>query len=158
MTCSNKTFWLEEIKFENMHRTKMVIWWSLQKVKSVERSISCKCLNWCFPLSIAWLSLNFKLQTSWVSFLFSVSEWVKHLLHLTKSQLFSTYAGIKPYRAYADPVPPNNKQYQLTLIQYTWGIFFVLFGWKAWLAKMKNTNLTIKVLNMANLLKNENCR
>ena len=41
--------------------------------------------------------------------------YVRHLCHPTNSPLFQYKQAYKPF---ADPIPPNNKQYQLILIRY----------------------------------------
>ena len=58
---------------------------------------------------IAWLSLNFILETSWVALYSDVCQWG---IGVTRPNLhFFQY--IQAYKPFADPVPPNIKQYQL---------------------------------------------
>ena len=62
-------------------------------------NLSLKCFNF-FTLMIgtwhiAWLSLCFILETSWVALYPVVCQCVRHRCHLTKSPLFPIYTGIQ---------------------------------------------------------------
>ena len=69
-------------------------------------------------LHIAWLSLCFILETSWVALYSDVCEWVSVSgIGVTRPNLhFFQY--IQAYKPFADHVPPNIKQYQLILTKY----------------------------------------
>ena len=74
--------------------------------------------NWCIVVHIAWLSLNWILERSWVALYsvvcLSVCLWG---IGVTRPNLhFFQY--IQAYKPFADPVPPNTKQYQLILTKY----------------------------------------
>ena len=64
---------------------------------------------------IAWLSLNSILEASWVA-LYSVVCLSVSEASVTPDQYFFQY--IQAYKPFADPVPPNTKQYQLILTKY----------------------------------------
>ena len=68
----------------------------------------------CIHICIAWLSLNFLLETSWVALYSDVCLWG---IGVTRPNLhFLQY--IQAYKPFADHVPPNSKQYQLILTKY----------------------------------------
>ena len=69
-----------------------------------------------WPKDIAWLSLNFILDASWVALYSVVCEWCK--ASVTPDQISTFFQYIQAYKPYADPVPCNTKQCQFLLTQY----------------------------------------
>ena len=67
-----------------------------------------------FCKKIAWLSLNFILETSWVALYSDVCVW--GIDNTWPNHYFFQY--IKAHKPFADPVPPKTKQFQLIPTKY----------------------------------------
>ena len=67
---------------------------------------------------IAWLSLCFILETSWVALYSVVCEWVSVSGISNTRPNLHFFQYIQAYKPFADHAPPNTKQYQLILTKY----------------------------------------